>query len=113
MKRREFLGYSSTFLGASLAFGTQILAADSKDFFTNTQGVNMQYVTLNNGLKMPLLGFGTYDIKSIDTFLAAVDCGYRLFDSAQMYGNEKEVGAAIREAIHSRGIKREEREGTG
>lgn len=108
MKRREFLGYSSTFLGASLAFGTQILAADSKDFFTNTQGANMQYVTLNNGLKMPLLGFGTYDIKSIDTFLAAVDCGYRLFDSAQMYGNEKEVGAAIREAIRSRGIKREE-----
>lgn len=108
MKRREFLGYSSAFLGASLAFGTQILAADSKDFFTNTQGANMQYVTLNNGLKMPLLGFGTYDIKSIDTFLAAVDCGYRLFDSAQMYGNEKEVGAAIREAIRSRGIKREE-----
>ena len=108
MKRREFLGYSSTFLGASLAFGTQILAADSKDFFTNTQGANMQYITLNNGLKMPLLGFGTYDIKSIDTFLAAVDCGYRLFDSAQMYGNQKEVGAAIREAIRSRGIKREE-----
>lgn len=108
MKRREFLGYSSAFLGASLAFGTQILAADSKDFFTNTQGANMQYVTLNNGPKMPLLGFGTYDIKSIDTFLAAVDCGYRLFDSAQMYGNQKEVGAAIREAIHSRGIKREE-----
>ena len=111
MKRREFLGYSSAFLGATLAFGTfgtQILAADSKDFFTNTQGANMQYVTLNNGLKMPLLGFGTYDIKSIDTFLAAVDCGYRLFDSAQMYGNQKEVGAAIREAIHSRGIKREE-----
>lgn len=108
MKRREFLGYSSAFLGATLAFGTQILAAVSKDFFTNTQGANMQYVTLNNGLKMPLLGFGTYDIKSIDTFLAAVDCGYRLFDSAQMYGNQKEVGAAIREAIRSRGIKREE-----
>lgn len=108
MKRREFLGYSSAFLGATLAFGTQILAAVSKDFFTNTQGANMQYVTLNNGLKMPFLGFGTYDIKSIDTFLAAVDCGYRLFDSAQMYGNQKEVGAAIREAIRSRGIKREE-----
>lgn len=108
MKRREFLGYSSAFLGATLAFGTQILATDSKDFFTNTQGANMQYVTLNNGLKMPLLGFGTYDIKNIDTFLAAVDCGYRLFDSAQMYGNQKEVGAAIREAIRSRGIKREE-----
>lgn len=108
MKRREFLGYSSAFLGATLAFGTQILAADSKDFFTNTQGANMQYITLNNGLKIPLLGFGTYDIKSIDTFLAAVDCGYRLFDSAQMYGNQKEVGAAIREAIRSRGIKREE-----
>lgn len=108
MKRREFLGYSRTLLGASLAFGTQILAADSKDFFTNTQGANMQYVTLNNGLQMPLLGFGTYDIKSIDTFLVAVDCGYRLFDSAQMYDNQKEVGAAIREAIRSRGIKREE-----
>ena len=37
MKRREFLGYSSAFLGATLAFGTQILAADSKDFFTNNK----------------------------------------------------------------------------
>ena len=40
--------------------------------------------------------------------LAAVDSGYRLFDTAQMYGNEKEVGAAIRKAINSRGIGREE-----
>lgn len=68
----------------------------------------MQYTTLNNGIQMPLLGFGTYGVNRVDTLLAAIDCGYRLFDTAQMYGNEKEVGIAIREAITKRGIKREE-----
>lgn len=70
--------------------------------------MQMQYTTLNNEIQMPLLGFGTYGVHQIDTFLAAIDCGYRLFDTAQMYGNEKEVGIAIREAITKRGIKREE-----
>lgn len=70
--------------------------------------MQMQYTTLNNGIQMPLLGFGTYGVNRVDTLLAAIDCGYRLFDTAQMYGNEKEVGIAIREAITKRGIKREE-----
>lgn len=105
MSRREFMRDSGRLAGGvigALALGTLT------PIFASTKGVDMQYVTLNNGLKMPLLGFGTYSVNHIDTLLAAVDCGYRLFDTAQMYGNEREVGAAIREAIARRGIRREE-----
>ncbi len=59
----------------------------------------MQYVTLNNGIKMPVLGFGTWDLRGqscIDCVLQAVKCGYRLIDTAQMYGNEQAVGNALR-----------------
>lgn len=102
--RREFLKDSCKFVGGVIALGALT------PIFANTKGerAQMQYTTLNNGLQMPLLGFGTYGINQVDTLLMAVDCGYRLFDTAQMYGNEREVGAAIREAIVRRGIKREE-----
>ena len=67
----------------------------------------MQYLTLNNGIKMPILGFGTYLIPPEETkqaVLDAIDVGYRLIDTAQYYKNEKEVGEAIKEC----GIGREE-----
>lgn len=67
----------------------------------------MEYITLNNGVKMPLSGLGTWDLRGrecIDSILTAIDCGYRLIDTAQMYGNEKEVGEAIRQTS----VKREE-----
>ena len=72
------------------------------------QSTIMQYVTLNNGIKMPILGFGTYSINDSHTILEAISYGYRLFDTAQMYGNEHKVGTAIREAIDKMGIKRED-----
>ncbi|MEV6012848.1 aldo/keto reductase [Streptomyces sp. NPDC051976] len=56
-------------------------------------------VTLNNGIPIPQLGFGTYQIEPRDTEDAvrtALEIGYRHIDTAQMYGNEKEVGAAVR-----------------
>jgi len=56
-------------------------------------------VTLNNGIPIPQLGFGTYQIEPQDTEDAvrtALEIGYRHIDTAQMYGNEKEVGAAVR-----------------
>lgn len=59
----------------------------------------MEYVTLNNGLKMPLLGFGVFQIPKEDTekcVLDAIEVGYRLFDTAQSYGNERAVGNAIK-----------------
>lgn len=63
-------------------------------------------VTLNNGVEMPLLGFGVYQIPAEDTERAVSDAlavGYRLLDTAAAYGNEEAVGHAIK----SSGIPRE------
>ena len=61
----------------------------------------MEFVTLNNGLKMPKVGFGVYQIKNQEqckqAVLDAIDVGYRLIDTAQSYGNEEAVGKAIQE----------------
>lgn len=61
----------------------------------------MEYVTLNNGVKMPKLGFGVYQItdpgQCRQAVLDAVSIGYRLIDTAASYGNEEAVGKAIRE----------------
>ena len=61
----------------------------------------MEYVTLNNGVKMPQLGFGTYQIKDPAecerAVRDAIDAGYRLIDTAASYGNEEAVGKAVRE----------------
>ena len=61
----------------------------------------MEYITLNNGIQMPMIGLGTWDLrgqKCIDTVKTAIELGYRLIDTAQMYGNEKEVGEGIKES---------------
>jgi 2,5-diketo-D-gluconate reductase A len=57
-------------------------------------------VTLNNGVEIPQLGFGVFQIEPSDTkkaTLEALEVGYRHIDTAQMYGNEREVGEAVRE----------------
>jgi 2,5-diketo-D-gluconate reductase A len=56
-------------------------------------------ITLNNGVEIPQLGFGVFQIKPAETMeatLAALEVGYRHIDTAEMYGNEKEVGEAVR-----------------
>ncbi|MGG7076831.1 aldo/keto reductase [Clostridium sardiniense] len=59
----------------------------------------MKYVTLNNGIKMPAVGFGVFQISEkeecVRAVLDAIDVGYRLIDTAQSYGNEEAVGEAI------------------
>ena len=58
----------------------------------------MEYVTLNNGIKMPKLGYGVYQTPAEDTrrcVLDAIDVGYRSIDTAQAYFNEEQVGSAI------------------
>lgn len=58
----------------------------------------MEYVTLNNGVKMPKLGFGVYQTPADETERCvsdAISVGYRSIDTAQAYGNEEGVGAAI------------------
>lgn len=60
----------------------------------------MEYVTLNNGVKMPILGFGVYqvsDLKECERVVGdALKTGYRLIDTAQAYFNEEAVGNAIK-----------------
>ncbi|WUH94874.1 aldo/keto reductase [Streptomyces sp. NBC_00433] len=63
-------------------------------------------LTLNNGTSIPQLGFGTYQIEPQDTreaVLTALEAGYRHIDTAEMYGNEKEVGQAVRDSGLPRG----------
>lgn len=67
----------------------------------------MEYVTLNNGVKMPILGYGVYQTPPKETekcVLDAIRIGYRSIDTAQAYGNEQGVGNAITKC----GIPREE-----
>lgn len=68
----------------------------------------MEYVTLNNGVKMPILGYGVYQVNDMQEcercVLDALSVGYRSIDTAQAYGNEEAVGNAIRKC----GIDRSE-----
>lgn len=67
----------------------------------------MEYVTLNNGVKMPKLGFGVYQTPPEETercIQEAIEAGYRSIDTAQAYGNEEGVGNAIAKS----GLPREE-----
>lgn len=67
----------------------------------------MEYVTLNNGVQLPMIGFGTWDVRGEagkKTILTALDSGYRLIDTGQMYENEDIVGQAVKES----GLERKE-----
>lgn len=67
----------------------------------------MEYLTLNNGVQMPLVGFGTFMLGGeicTNAVATAIRNGYRLIDTAEAYGNEKEVGEGIRQS----GIDRKE-----
>ena len=77
--------------------------------FDLTQGENGKpsVITLSSGYTMPVLGLGTYSLhgdECIDAILSAIKLGYRKFDTATFYGNEEEVGEAIRRS----GVPREE-----
>lgn len=65
----------------------------------------MEYITLNNGIKMPALGYGVYQVSNEECercVLDAISVGYRAIDTAQAYGNEEAVGNAIRKCGVSR-----------
>lgn len=67
----------------------------------------MEYITLNNGVKMPMLGYGVYQITQNECercVLDALEVGYRSIDTAQSYFNEEQVGNAIQKS----GIARED-----
>lgn len=59
----------------------------------------MEFVTLNNGVKMPVLGYGVYQVGAEECercVLDAISVGYRSIDTAQAYGNEEGVGSAVK-----------------
>lgn len=67
----------------------------------------MEYVTLNNGIKMPVLGYGVFQVTGEEcerSVSEAIGAGYRLIDTAQSYGNEEAVGRAVEKC----GVPREE-----
>lgn len=68
----------------------------------------METVILNNGIQMPAVGFGVFQIpdeaQCVQTVCQAIEAGYRLIDTAQSYGNEVAVG----KAVHASGISRQE-----
>ena len=68
----------------------------------------MEFITLNNGIKMPMVGFGVYQLTDSDQceqlVLDALTAGYRLIDTAASYGNEEAVGQAIKKS----GVPRDE-----
>lgn len=67
----------------------------------------MEFVTLNNGIKMPILGYGVYQVSNEECercVLDAVSVGYRSIDTAQAYGNEEAVGNAVKKC----GVARDE-----
>lgn len=127
LKNSAILGVAGGLASVSTIFGlqgcdskeskstTQKTAANSANSAdsqkpTNTKGATMEFVTFNNGVKMPILGYGVYQIEPKDTQKCvedAISVGYRSIDTAQAYFNEAEVGAAIKNATNG-GTKREE-----
>ena len=68
----------------------------------------MKKIKLNNGVEMPILGFGVFQVKDLEecerSVVDAISTGYRLIDTAQSYGNEEAVGKAIKRS----GVSRED-----
>ncbi|MBK9392324.1 MAG: aldo/keto reductase [Bacteroidetes bacterium] len=105
IKRRRFLQIGSAFAASAiyLPLSGNLFGALSG----NNAKISIPTVKLNNGLLMPGLGFGTNtltgDIGERSVY-DAISVGYRLIDTATVYGNEESVGAGIKKS----GIKREE-----
>ena len=100
MDRRKFLKVSSSVAAAGLAlpFSSASLFADENKKST---AFSIPETTLNNGVKMPMLGFGTLDLKGdagVDSISDAITLGYRLLDTATIYGNEEFVGLGIKKS---------------
>jgi len=82
-----------------------------KNNITNVSNGKAPTIKLNSGYDMPVLGIGTYSLHDetcVNSIYTAIQCGYRKIDTAYMYGNEEEVGEAVRKAINDGLIKRED-----
>ncbi|MFT8313114.1 MAG: aldo/keto reductase [Clostridium sp.] len=74
--------------------------------------ISNETVTLNNGVKMPVLGLGVFRVEDspelVNAVRSAIKNGYRSIDGAAIYGNEESMGKGIREGIKEAGISRED-----
>jgi 2,5-diketo-D-gluconate reductase A len=91
----------------NVALLSALLAVTTMSFAQSGKGKipSIPMITLNNGVKMPALGFGTLDLHDsvgINSVVQAVLLGYRLFDTANIYGNEVEVGKGIKKSGYDR-----------
>lgn len=106
LNRRQFLKVTTKFTAATIFIGL----GSSELFGANTgnqKKISIPTVTLNNGVVMPILGFGTNtlaDAVGIQSVSEAISVGYRLIDTAHIYGNEAAVGEGIKQS----GIDRKE-----
>lgn len=104
MKRREFFQTGAMFAASTvfLSFGTRHIIAGNRQVLAPS----IPEFVLNNGIKMPALGFGTHSLSGAACVRAvseAISVGFRLIDTATIYGNEEAVGQGIVQS----GIKRE------
>ncbi len=100
MQRRKFIKAGAAFTAgaAFMGLGTGNLFGSVK---SSKAATTIENVTLNNGVKMPILGFGTLYLNNelgIQSVSDAISLGYRLIDTATIYGNEKAVGDGIKKS---------------
>jgi 2,5-diketo-D-gluconate reductase A len=108
IKRRDFIQTSTRFAASAMfmGIGTSKLFGVTNSSRPGTIS-SIETITLNNGIKMPILGFGTLYLNGDvgERCVAdAISLGYRLIDTATVYGNEEAVGAGIKKS----GINKEE-----
>jgi len=108
MQRREFIQTGARFAAGAMfmGFGGSKLFGGAPVSRPGPTG-SIESITLNNGIPMPILGFGTLYLNEdlgVRCVADAISLGYRLIDTATVYGNEASVGAGIKKS----GINREE-----
>jgi 2,5-diketo-D-gluconate reductase A len=102
IRRREFIQTGARFAAGAMfmGLGTSKLLGAANSNGPGTKG-SIESVTLNNGINMPILGFGTLYLNEdlgIRCVADAISLGYRLIDTATIYGNEESVGAGIKKS---------------
>jgi len=105
--RRKFLQTGAKFAASAMIMNIVPSNKIFGAFNLITTESSIDNIILNNGVKMPILGFGTYSLRDSlceRSVAEAISLGYRLLDTAMIYGNEVSVGAGIRLS----GVKREE-----